>query len=353
MSGVRDLAARIRPPRRSAAATVTAHLDRLTKPVGSLGELERVAIRLAAIYGDPPPPLRGRVVFVLAGDHGVARRGVSAYPQAVTAQMCRNYAGGGAAVNVLARAVGARVVVADLGVDADLADLAGILHHKVRRGTRDFVVEPALTSEETERAVAIGAALLDRCDPAPDIVALGEMGIGNTTAAAALTAALTGAPLRDVVGPGTGLRGDALAYKRRVVAQALERVGAVDDPLDLLRQLGGLEIAGLVGLTLRAASRQRAVVLDGFIATVAALVAIRLAPAAGAFCFAGHRSTEPGHRVLLRALNLRPLLDLDLRLGEGTGAVLALPILESAGALLREMATFTSAGVSTRLAAKP
>ncbi len=341
---VADLVAAVVPAKRASPEAVQAHLDALTKPVGSLGRLEALALRLACIYGDPPPPLARRMVFVLAADHGVALRGVSAYPAAVTAQMCRNYASGGAAVSVLARASGASVVAVDIGVDADLANVSGIVHRKIRRGTRDLAEVPALTREEVCRAVLLGAELVEQA--APDVVALGEMGIGNTTAASALTAALTGTDGLRVVGPGTGVSGERLAAKRDAVRRALARIRPGADPLGLLAEVGGLEIAGLVGVTLGGARAGRAVLTDGFIATAAALVAVRVCAPARDYLFAAHRSPEPGHAVQLAALDLAPILDLGLRLGEGTGATLAVPILDAAGALLREMATFASAGVS-------
>lgn len=341
-----ELVEGVRPPGSADPAAVRARLDTLTKPPGSLGRLEEAAVRLATIVGDPPPPLRRRTVFVLAGDHGVAVRGVSAYPRDVTAQMCRNIAAGGAAVSALARAAGARVVVADFGVDADLERVEGVVDRKVRRGTRDLSEEAAMTAEETGAAVLAGATLVDDARPRPGVVALGEMGIGNTTPASVLTAALTGASPEEVVGPGTGVEGPSLLRKRRIVSRALARVGEVRDPLTLLAEVGGLELAGLVGVTLGSARRGIPVVLDGFIATAAALVAVRLRPEADGYLFAGHRSAEPGHRRLLEVLGLDPLLELEMRLGEGTGAVLAIPVLDAAGAILREMATFESAGIS-------
>ena len=339
---VAALAAAVRPARAADAAAVRRRLDGLAKPPGSLGRLEALAVRLARVYGDPPPPLRRRTVFVLAADHGVARRGVSAYPASVTGAMCRTLTGGGAAVCVLARSVGAEVVVADLGVDADLSGVPGLLHRKVRRGSRDLSAGPALTPAEAAAAVAAGAGLVRERAAGCDVVALGEMGIGNTTAATALTAALTGAGVAEVMGPGTGVVGAARARKETAVAAALRRAAGVRDPFELLAALGGLEIAGLVGVTLAAAGAGRAVVTDGFIATAAALVAARLAPPVRDHLVAGHRSTEPGHAVQLAALDLEPVLDLDLRLGEGTGAVLALPVLDAAAGLLREMATLAS-----------
>lgn len=336
----------VTPPAAARPAEVRRHLDALTKPPGSLGRLEDAAVRLATIYGDPPPSLARRTVFLLAGDHGVARRGVSAYPREVTAAMCRNFAAGGAAINAVAGSVGAEVVVADFGVDADLDGVGGVLGRKVGRGTADLSERPAMSVDDAARAVLAGAELVSERIPDLDVAALGEMGIGNTTPASALAAALTGAPAVSVVGPGTGLTPAGIEAKADVVERALRRVRGETDPLVLLAELGGYEIAGLVGVTLGAAGAGVAVVSDGFIATAAALVAVRLQPAAAGYLFAGHRSPEPGHARLLKALELEPLLDLELRLGEGTGAALALPILDAAGALLRDMATFDEAGIS-------
>lgn len=345
-AGLEALITGIGPARAASPEEVQAHLDRLTKPPGSLGGLEDLARRLARILGDPPPELVHRTVFVLAGDHGVARTGVSAYPPEVTAQMCRNFARGGAAINAIAGATGARVVVADLAVDAEADALGGIRDLKVRRGTRDLSRGPALTREEAHRAVLHGATLVEEALPNLHVAALGEMGIGNTTAASALTCALTGCSAHEVVGPGTGVGDEGLARKRDAVTRGVARVGPGAAPLDVLAELGGGEIAGLVGVTLAAARAGRPVVTDGFIATAAVLVAQRLAPAVSDYVFASHRSAEPGHAILLEALDLTPIFDLGLRLGEGTGAALAFPLLDAAGAVLREMATFQAAGVS-------
>jgi nicotinate-nucleotide--dimethylbenzimidazole phosphoribosyltransferase len=324
-------------------------LDALTKPPGSLGRLEELAVRLAAIAGRCPPPLRDPVIFTLAGDHGVVAQGVSAYPQVVTAQMVENFLRGGAAVNVLARHAGARVVVADLGV-------AGPLHHpdlrdlKVAAGTADMTRGSAMTPAQCERAVAAGIALVEaeRARGA-DLIGTGEMGIGNTTAASAIVAALTGASPESVTGPGTGV--DAAGRRRKVeaVRRALE-INRPDpgDPLDVLAKVGGLEIAGLVGVILAGAAGRLPVVLDGFIAGAAALVAVRLEPAARGALLAAHRSAEPGHARVLDALGLEPYLDLALRLGEGTGAALCIALARAAVAILTDMATFKSAGVSDR-----
>jgi nicotinate-nucleotide--dimethylbenzimidazole phosphoribosyltransferase len=330
------------------AATARQRLDSLTKPRGSLGRLEELAVQVVVITGDPMPRVEVPVIFTLAGDHGVATEGVSAYPQAVTAQMVENFARGGAAVNVLARHVGARVVVADLGVAAPLAGHLGIVRCRVAAGTRSITQGPAMTREEAVRAIAAGAALVE--DATPDCVGTGEMGIGNTTAASALTAALTGADPAMVTGRGTGVTDDVWVRKVEAVRQALA-VNRPDagDALGVLAAVGGLEIAGLVGVILAGAARRVPVVLDGFIATAAALVAARLAPAARDYLIAAHRSTEPGHVRLLEALGLTPYLELSMRLGEGTGAALGIGLLRAALACYREMATFKDAGVSERL----
>jgi nicotinate-nucleotide--dimethylbenzimidazole phosphoribosyltransferase len=335
----------IHAPERAGSELVRRHLDSLTKPPGSLGALEDIALRLALIYGDPTPPLASRAIFLLAGDHGVTAQGVSAYPSQVTAEMCRNYARGGAAISAIARSVGARVITADLGVDADLSEVPGLVHAKVRRGTRDLSVEAAMTPGEMTTAMLAGAALVFDAEPL-DLAGLGEMGIGNTTAASAITAALTGASVENVVGAGTGIDALGRARKTAAVRRALDRLAGAVDPLTVLAEVGGLEIAGLVGVALAGASIGRAVVTDGFIATAALLVAARLAPASRPYFFASHCSAEPGHRVLLDALGLEPIFRLGLRLGEGTGAALAFPVLDAAAAVLREMATFESAGVS-------
>ncbi len=343
---LRALIDRIVPPTRADRGSVTRRLDNLTKPPGSLGRLEELALRLARIHGDPPPPLGGGVVFVLASDHGVAERGVSAYPSAVTRQMCLNLGSGGAAINAVAGAVKARVIVADFGVDGPLPTSSGVLDRKIRCGSRDLVVEPALTRSETARAILTGAALVEEEAGGEGMIGMGEMGIGNTTAATVLTAALTGRPVQEVIGPGTGVTGRALDRKRELVERALHRIEGVRDPLELLREVGGFEIAGLVGVVLGAARSGLAVVTDGFIATAAALAAVRIRPPAREYLFPSHRSSEPGHDVLLEALGLEPLFDLQLRLGEGTGAALAFPVLQASAAILRGMATFDSAGVS-------
>jgi nicotinate-nucleotide--dimethylbenzimidazole phosphoribosyltransferase len=339
---------RIVPPDPAMAGVARARLDSLTKPAGSLGRLEALATRIVVVTGQAMPRVDRPVIFTLAADHGVAVTGVSAYPQAVTGQMLENFARGGAAVTVLARQVGARVVVADLGSASPPSGLPGILDRRVSPGTRDFTTGPAMTHEETLEAMIRGAALVE--EAAPDLVATGEMGIGNTTAASALTAVLTGSDPGEVTGRGTGI--DDATWRRKVgaVRQALAaNRPRADDPLGTLAAVGGLEIAGLAGVVLAGAARRVPVVVDGFIATVAALVAVRLAPVARDYLIAAHRSAEPGHARLLDALGLEPYLDLGMRLGEGTGAALGIGLIRCALACYAEMATFKEAGVSERL----
>jgi nicotinate-nucleotide--dimethylbenzimidazole phosphoribosyltransferase len=342
------LLARVVAPDPRTALGAQARLDRLTKPAGSLGRLEELAVRAAVITGSESPRIAAPVIFTLAGDHGVVAEGVSAYPQSVTAQMVENFLRGGAGVNVLARHVGARVVIADLGVAADLPAHPALVARKVGPGTANLARGPAMTRDQAVAAVASGAGLVE--EAAPDCVGTGEMGIGNTTSASALTAALTGADPRAVTGRGTGVDEAAWAHKVAIVRQGIATNRADPrDPLAVLAALGGFEIAGLVGVILAGAARRIPVVLDGFIATAAALVAVRLRPEAREYLLAAHRSTEPGHRVLLETLGLAPYLDLGMRLGEGTGAALGIGLLGAALACYAEMATFKEAGVSERL----
>jgi nicotinate-nucleotide--dimethylbenzimidazole phosphoribosyltransferase len=351
MSGSPAIQVLISPVDEHARQQARARQDSLTKPPGSLGRLEQLSIDLAGMTGRMDPPLKDRVVFTLAADHGVAAEGVSAYPKEVTAQMVLNFLAGGAAVNVLARLAAARVVVADLGVDADLPNHPQLRSLKVRRGTASITQGPAMSIEEAQQAVNQGRQLvLDEIEHGLDVALTGDMGIGNTTASAALICALTHLDPKEVVGRGTGVDGEGLERKRKAVRSALEtnaeRIG--QGPLDALAAVGGLEIAGLVGVIIEAASQRRPIVIDGFISSAAALTAARIAPGATAYMIASHRSQELGHAAALNELGLKPLLDLDLRLGEGTGAVLALPLLDAAVRILNDMATFDEAGVSDR-----
>ena len=344
-----DLVASIGPPDPSAAAAAQRRLDELTKPPGSLGRLEELAVRLAAITGRPAIVER-HVIFTFAADNGVAAEGVSAYPQSVTAQMLENFLAGGAAINVLARQAGARLVVADFGVVGPVASHAV---HSRRRGpgTANMVSGPAMSRADAVGAVEEGVALCESVlgDDGADLVGIGEMGIANTTAASAIAAVLTGADPARVTGGGTGIDAGAIARKVAAIRRALA-VNRPDphDPLDVLAKVGGFEIAGLVGVILAAAARRTPVALDGFISGAAALVAARLAPDAKHVLFASHVSAEPGHRVVLDDLGLDPYLDLGMRLGEGTGAALFVHLARAAARVTSEMATFKSAGVDGR-----
>jgi nicotinate-nucleotide--dimethylbenzimidazole phosphoribosyltransferase len=340
----------ISPPDAAAAVAARARQDTLTKPRGALGRLEDLSVWIASCQGHCPPRQfeRARVV-VFAGDHGVARSGVSAYPPEVTAQMVANIDAGGAAINTLAAIADATVRIADLAVDADpLSEQIGA--HKVRRASGDIAVQDALTDEETASAIAAGRQIADEeVDAGADLLIAGDLGIGNTTAAAVLVAALTNAEPVVVVGFGSGIDDAGWARKTAVVRDALFRTRQVlPDPVALLRCCGGADLAAMAGFCAQAAVRRTPLLLDGMAVTAAALVAERLAPGARQWWQAGHRSTEPGHALALAALELDPILDLRMRLGEGTGATLALPVLRAAVATLSSMATFTQAGVSTR-----
>jgi nicotinate-nucleotide--dimethylbenzimidazole phosphoribosyltransferase len=349
MSAVEAVRRTIGPLDAKAMADAAARWDRLTKPRGSLGRLEALACQVAGIVGQGRPRLTERLVFVLAGDHGITVEGVSAYPSDVTAQMIYNFVHGGAAINVLARHVGARVIVVDMGVNAELPPLPGLLSRKVRRGTLNFAREPAMTRDEAVTCVESGIALAGaEIQSAQAWVVTGDMGIGNTTASSAIIAATTGAAVERVTGRGTGVTGETLARKAGIIKTALDRhQPKPQDALDVLAKVGGFEIGGLAGIMLGAAARRCPVVLDGLIATAAALLAVGLVPGVRDYLIAGHRSVEPGHTAALDALGLDPVLDLELRLGEGTGGALALPVLEAACRLLDEMATFEEAGVTT------
>jgi nicotinate-nucleotide--dimethylbenzimidazole phosphoribosyltransferase len=349
--------ASIRQPDEAAVAEAARLLDAKTKPPGSLGRLEELACRLAGIRGVVPvrPPVPA--IVVAAADHGVAARGVSAYPQEVTAQMLANIAGGGAAICVLARDAGARLMVVDAGVIGG-AEIGGVRSEIVDdvRGTHDLTLGPAMTRSTAIGAIERGIALArELADDGVAVVGLGEMGIGNTTAASVLVSAVLGADPASVCGPGTGLDEDGLVRKVDAVRRglAVNRLPDPDtDPVNVLAAVGGLEIAFLVGVVLGAAARRVAIVLDGFITGAAALIAIEMQPASAGSMVAATRSPEPGHQLVLEALGLEPLMDLRLRLGEGTGAALGLPLVRAAVAILLDMATFDSAGVSRRVEAR-
>lgn len=325
-------------------------LDSLTKPKGSLGELEEIAKRLFAIYGSLESKIQSKAIFVVAGDHGIVEEGVSAYPQEVTGQMLRNFVEGGAAISVLARALGAKLFVADFGVASDFhhPDLISI---KIGHGTRNFLREDAMTREETRKAIFQGEQLFEKLhrEHAFDLIALGEMGIGNTTSASAIIAALTKRPVREITGRGTGISDSALEKKISVLEKSLQvRKPNSQDPMDVLSKVGGYEIAGLAGIYLAAARSQVPCVIDGLISGAAALLASRITLSAKDYFFASHQSSEPGHQIVLRELNLHPLIHGNLRLGEASGAALAFPLIESAWSVFTQMATFESAGVAGR-----
>ncbi len=335
---------------REVMAKTQARLDNLTKPQGSLGTLEEIAARLAGIVRDPFPSVKDKVVVVMAGDHGVVEEGVSAFPPAVTPQMVYNFIRGGAGINVLARHAGARVAVVDVGVAAEIQHPL-LLGRKVRPGTANLARGPAMSREEARRAIEVGIEVVwGEIDRGADLVATGDMGIGNTTPSSAILAAFTGLPVDEIVGRGTGIDDGRLRLKKQAIARALE-VNRPDsaDALDVLAKVGGLEIGGLAGVILGAAARRTPVVIDGFIAGAAALLAARLAPRSVDFMFASHVSQEPGHLRILEELGLQPMLHLNMRLGEGTGAALAFHLIEAATKILGEMATFSEAGVSEAL----
>jgi nicotinate-nucleotide--dimethylbenzimidazole phosphoribosyltransferase len=340
-----------------AVAETSGHLDGLTKPPGSLGRLESLVIQLAGITGDPRATYRRRAIVVAAGDHGVVRQGVSAYPADVTSQMVANFLAGGAAINVLAGSVGATVTVVDAGVAAAIPDAppppgdgprARLITAPIRAGTDDMTAGPAMSRDEALAAVALGLDVAQGLiGDGIELLGIGEMGIGNTTAASALTAAMTGLPPARVTGRGTGIDDATHAHKIEIVALAIDRNQPdPGDPVGVLAAVGGVEIGVLVGAILGAAGGRVPVLLDGFITGAAALLAAGLVPGIEARLIAAHRSVEPGHAVVLERLGLRPLLELDLRLGEGTGAALAMSLVDAAVAVRDGMATFDAAGVA-------
>ena len=346
-----DQISTIEPPSEQGRQRARAHLDALTKPLGSLGRLEDLAAQIVAIRGERITEPNNKGVYIFAADHGITAESVSAYPREVTHQMVLNFLTGGAAINVLARLHKVALHVVDIGVDADFHGIPGLLHHKVARGTANMLHAPAMTDAELTQALSIGSAIADSAAAsAQTMIAIGEMGIGNTTAASAITCALTRATASQATGRGTGV--DSEAHKRKirvvnaVIAKHFGETSTQPLPLDILRCVGGLEIAAMTGMMLSAAWHKLAIVVDGFISTTAAALAVAMAPSVKGYLIAGHQSEEPGHKLLLDHMSLTPVLTLNMRLGEGTGAVLAMPILDSAIALYTQMATFTSAQVS-------
>lgn len=324
-------------------------LDNLTKPKGSLGKLEEFAKRIVAITGKKNPSLDKKVIVTMAGDHGVTEEGVSAYPSAVTAQMVYNFLRGGAGVNVLARRIGARVIVVDMGVAEDLEPHPELIIRKIVKGTNNFTKGPAMTREQAIQAIETGIEIVEDAlsKDGIDIIGTGEMGIGNTTPSSAITAVFTEQPVNRVTGRGTGI--DDATYERKisVIEKALEvNMPDQNDPIDVLSKVGGFEIGGLVGVTLAGAANRIPVVIDGFISSAAGLIAVELKPEAKDYIFSAHASVEIGHRAILEKMGLLPILDLKMRLGEGTGAALAMGLIDAGVKILNEMASFDEAGVS-------
>lgn len=340
--------ASIAPLDTDAMAAAEARQANLTKPFQALGRLESISIRLAGITGQAQPSMARKAIAVMAGDHGVVAEGVSAFPPEVTPQMVYNFLAGGAAINVLGNHVGARVLVTDVGVAADLAGAPGVRHCKVRPGTANMAIGPAMTRDEAIRAFEVGIALVEEeVANGLDLIATGEMGIGNTTPSSAIVAALTGLPVQRVVGRGTGISDAALERKIEVIERALAvNQPTATDPVDVMAKVGGLEIAAMAGVMLGAAAHRIPVVMDGFISGAAALTAARLCRTVADYILPSHVSVEVGHQVIFADLGLTPLFDLEMRLGEGTGAALAMTIIDAAAKILREMATFESAGVT-------
>jgi nicotinate-nucleotide--dimethylbenzimidazole phosphoribosyltransferase len=366
MSIIEETIKRIGPVDAALIKMAEARQQQLTKPPGSLGRLEEIANRLCAIQKTLEPTAAGRRIVIFAADHGVAAEGVSAYPPEVTAQMVANFCAGGAAINALAQVAQSELCVVDIGVAGSIPDLAAnqtghdcrgpvarsarFASRRVRAGTRNMTRGAAMTEDEMWSALRAGLELAEAAtSEGITLIGLGEMGIGNTTAASAVTAALTGLEPSRVTGRGTGADDATFARKVKAVKAALD-INKPDggDALDVLRKVGGLEIAGLCGLCLGAAAMRRAIITDGFIATAGAALAVRLCPNVSGYIFAAHLSPEPGHAVLLDLINQRPILDLEMRLGEGTGAALAMNIIAAAVAAFTEMATFESAGVTKR-----
>ena len=348
MNLLNETLAKIQPVPAERMAKAYERLDGLTKPRRSLGYLEELAARYVAISGRARPAMGGKRICVLVGDHKVTEEGVSAYPSVVTQLMVKNFIGGGAAINVRARRAGAGVEVVDIGVAADVGALPGLIRSNVKRGADNIARGPAMTPDEARQALEVGIRLAAKAvGEGVTLLGTGEMGIGNTTPAAALLAAYLDLPVREVAGPGTGLDPDGVTRKLAVLERALAVNRArCTGPLEILAALGGLEIAGLAGLCLGAAAHRTAVVVDGFIASAAALAALRLCPAAKDYMFFAHLSAEPGHRKFFEREGLRPIVNLDLRLGEGTGAAIAMQIIEDALAIYNEMATFAEAGIA-------
>jgi len=328
----------------------TEHQTKLTKPPGALGRLEETAINLAAMQGKKLPEINNIQISVFAADHGIANQGVSAFPQAVTVEMIKNFARGGAAINVLARTNNAKLDVINLGTAIPAENLEGVIDKSISDGTKDFSQQAAMSKQECEAALSVGAELIDAAfDNKTDLFIAGEMGIANTSSATAIACALLNQKAEELAGPGTGLDKEGVSKKVNLINQALSLHNiAQDKPLNILETFGGFEIAAIVGSYIRCAQTGIPILVDGFISSIAALVACRIKPSVTDWFIYAHASAEPGHRIVMQALNAKPLLDLGMRLGEGSGAAVAIPLLKSACALHAQMATFADAGVSEK-----
>lgn len=349
-SGIERIRTRIVPVQKSLYDIAQKRLDSLTKPQGSLGRLEEFARRVVAISGEAMPVMDRKVIFTFAGDHGVAADGVSAYPKEVTPQMVFNFLRGGAGINVLARHAGAEVVVVDIGVDHDFGDVPGLVSKKVVRGTRNMRTGPAMTRNEAEQCIQAGIDLAQEyAKRGYRIFGTGDMGIGNTTPSSAIASVLTNTPVKNVTGRGTGINDESLLRKIAIIEESIA-VNRPDpkDPLDVLAKVGGAEIGGIAGLILGAAANRVPVIVDGFISTAGAMIACEIEPATVDYLFSAHFSVEQGQRAMLGKMGLVPILDFSLRLGEGTGAALAMQMIEAGVKIYREMATFGEAGVSEK-----
>jgi len=351
MEKIREIIEKIEPVDKEMMEEAQRRLDSLTKPRGSLGRLEELSRIVVGIRREKNPVLNKKVIFTLAGDHGVAKEGVSAYPQEVTRQMVYNFLEGGAGINVLARHVGARVVVIDIGVASDLKPHPNLIIKKINYGTKNIAKEPAMSREEAIKSINEGIEIFEtELEKGIDIAGTGDMGIGNTTPSSAIIAAITGASVEQVTGRGTGISDSELIHKIEVIRKALETNNPdPKDPIDVLSKVGGFEIGGLTGIILAASSHRVPVIIDGFISGAAALLASEMEPKVKSYLIASHCSAESGHSFLLNFLGLRPLLDLNLRLGEGTGAALGMSIVDASTKILTQMATFEKAGVSEKL----
>lgn len=351
MDKIKHLIESIKPLDEKAMREARKRQDDLTKPQGSLGQLESLSIQIAGIKGISRPKIKNKVIFTLAGDHGVTKEAVSAYPSEVTAQMVYNFLRGGAAINVLARLIGARVIVADLGVGSIIEPHQNLKNKKIAMGTKDILNGPAMTHQEAIRSIEAGIELVEEeLEKGIDIIGTGDMGIGNTTSSSAITTVITGADVSLVTGKGTGLDEEGLKRKVNVIKKAIE-INKPDpkDPIDILSKLGGFEIGGIAGIIIAASCYRIPVVIDGFISGAASLISMLISPKVKSFLIASHQSAEPGHKIILDHLGLKPLLNLDLRLGEGTGSALGIFLAEASLKILNEMATFSEAGVSQKM----